>query len=580
MAKKILKPDLNHLIKKTNMKKITYLFLLIFPFSIFCQYGNLNINTKFDQVYGALYANEASDGFNSYDLYYNYTLTGWSEGKRQWVSLDQQNNLGSTKSSSLDALLVMFEATCDQKYLLEFMKQAAKIVNLRADKVSPKFSSAPYWFKDQIQWHARILQPFSKFVYLINSQWQSLYNVGLTNPSLYGGNSTFGQFATWLNVNNIQVMDYMLGKYWITESMSINANTCGGISDNTWFGTPGTDYIPAVTLVNNQITDPSHNRSGGLNFQAPWGCALIYMYLANGDAKIGYATKAVQLARLFLNSGMLSYDATNNAYNWIGYGWASGNTTLKEDIGHGGWDIMFPMLYNKFYNSFYPHVTAGKYFEDYQMVRFKNTVSRNLFNYSASNISQTYLDKTTFYCTTSGSCANYFPAAAVQADFQPCGKLWTDLYKYDNVSGSKGAKVYDIMMQFYINVESNYSATNTNYGGLNIKGLADMCAANFLKEGINTGCYTKHAIVSGLENNNFEIADDNVFIYPNPASKFINVNINESLFANVFIYDLSGNELINTLVMNDIDVSSFSKGIYLVKIKTDKETVIKKLVIE
>jgi uncharacterized delta-60 repeat protein len=74
-----------------------------------------------------------------------------------------------------------------------------------------------------------------------------------------------------------------------------------------------------------------------------------------------------------------------------------------------------------------------------------------------------------------------------------------------------------------------------------------------------------------LSTNNF---DKNDFaIYPNPVKDIININLqgrNTSL--EYVIYDMSGKKITsNKLLENKIDVSSLSKGIYILKIKTGEK---------
>jgi hypothetical protein len=68
-------------------------------------------------------------------------------------------------------------------------------------------------------------------------------------------------------------------------------------------------------------------------------------------------------------------------------------------------------------------------------------------------------------------------------------------------------------------------------------------------------------------------------LYPNPAVDIVNIKTNLSYFK-LEVFNLLGQKLISSSNQKQIDVSSFSKGIYLFKISSNKEVVTKKIVIE
>ena len=78
--------------------------------------------------------------------------------------------------------------------------------------------------------------------------------------------------------------------------------------------------------------------------------------------------------------------------------------------------------------------------------------------------------------------------------------------------------------------------------------------------------------------------DKNIQIYPNPAIDIIHINFVESPASwavNLQIYNIIGecvlqNELSNKT--NEIDISSLSKGIYVIQIKTSDKTIQRKLI--
>jgi hypothetical protein len=72
-------------------------------------------------------------------------------------------------------------------------------------------------------------------------------------------------------------------------------------------------------------------------------------------------------------------------------------------------------------------------------------------------------------------------------------------------------------------------------------------------------------------------------IYPNPATSVLNIN-NAAVNSQLTITDILGNMVYQQPIMNStqssIDVSTWNKGVYLLQIKNEKETTVKKVVIE
>lgn len=74
-----------------------------------------------------------------------------------------------------------------------------------------------------------------------------------------------------------------------------------------------------------------------------------------------------------------------------------------------------------------------------------------------------------------------------------------------------------------------------------------------------------------------------VTIYPNPASKTVNIKSINSEIQQIEIYNLQGKrvlKLINFKAKNQIDVSNLSKGMYILKAKSDGKMFSKKLIIK
>lgn len=96
-----------------------------------------------------------------------------------------------------------------------------------------------------------------------------------------------------------------------------------------------------------------------------------------------------------------------------------------------------------------------------------------------------------------------------------------------------------------------------------------------------TGCESAIAINNGctaLSVN--EVEKDKISVYPNPTSTLFHVQVPNNLAAEIILYDIAGKEILKTN-QTTISVDGFNKGIYFVKIKTEKDSFeTKKLIIQ
>ena len=79
-----------------------------------------------------------------------------------------------------------------------------------------------------------------------------------------------------------------------------------------------------------------------------------------------------------------------------------------------------------------------------------------------------------------------------------------------------------------------------------------------------------------------EVHNPKIQVYPNPTSGKINIRNSENLkIESISIIDLNGQNLLEfENDINELDLSGFSKGIYLLKLTYGNEIIIKKIVIE
>jgi hypothetical protein len=70
-----------------------------------------------------------------------------------------------------------------------------------------------------------------------------------------------------------------------------------------------------------------------------------------------------------------------------------------------------------------------------------------------------------------------------------------------------------------------------------------------------------------------------VKIYPNPVMGELYIKTNSIQLEQVIVYDVLGKVIINTILnLDKIDVSTLKIGIYLLEIKTDKGTLVRRII--
>ncbi len=86
---------------------------------------------------------------------------------------------------------------------------------------------------------------------------------------------------------------------------------------------------------------------------------------------------------------------------------------------------------------------------------------------------------------------------------------------------------------------------------------------------------TSYAGVNQQKNNN------PLSIYPNPTTNVLNINLGDYNNAQIQVLDITGKTIFNTNTTNttnSINVSSFNKGVYFIKITTNNKTITKQFV--
>ncbi len=76
--------------------------------------------------------------------------------------------------------------------------------------------------------------------------------------------------------------------------------------------------------------------------------------------------------------------------------------------------------------------------------------------------------------------------------------------------------------------------------------------------------------------------DNLLQVYPNPGSGQVQIHMPETFQGIVFIYDNSGKKLVQNRLDNghaDIDVGSFSPGLYIIQVITVNGVAVEKLIV-
>jgi hypothetical protein len=100
---------------------------------------------------------------------------------------------------------------------------------------------------------------------------------------------------------------------------------------------------------------------------------------------------------------------------------------------------------------------------------------------------------------------------------------------------------------------------------------------NLLAE--NWGCVNTNGSPNAVNSTGLSVEDnvaDIINIYPNPAKNILYIGHNGERY-DVEIYSLLGQPISTAFDVNQVDVSSFNQGIYLVKIKTENKVVVKRI---
>jgi hypothetical protein len=172
------------------------------------------------------------------------------------------------------------------------------------------------------------------------------------------------------------------------------------------------------------------------------------------------------------------------------------------------------------------------------------------------------------------------------ADFDNDGSL--DIFITGaNVVGSSET----LIAKIYNNNGSGVFSENTNISNLAAVQYGDADAGDYDNDGkvdlFVTGVDVNYFGVGKLYHNGPVVSVENVLndkfnIYPNPATDFISINNKDNLTYQASLNDLTGKTVYANQANTDIkiNVSNLPAGMYLLKITSDKNTLVKKVVVK
>jgi hypothetical protein len=242
--------------------------------------------------------------------------------------------------------------------------------------------------------------------------------------------------------------------------------------------------------------------------------------------------------------------------------------------------------------------TGGNVWTNYKKYTYtydsNNNVIQQLYEYWNAEYS---IDKTTYTYDTNQNLTNSLREYYYYNAWQPAEKK---IYTYDINQNLLTDITQNWDYNSFVNIDkvtNNYDQNNNsitgkyeiyNYNNWHPSNVTDPLIVYSNKKNIfnlyNIYRYKVHYLSFSNEIN--ETTPKQLNLYPNPATNTLTLNLSqlqELQNATVNIYDIQGKELLHqniTDTQTQIDISSFAKGIYIVKFQTDKETLQNKFVKE
>lgn len=476
----------------------------------------------------------------------------------------------------------MYEATGQENtYLQPFVNYSYEI--------QMKNKPNGFWWYDipSIQvfcYTGQVLYPMAEFVRLVKNN-PFLYNTNLpsklfpNSPKDANGHPVldgqvilgYGDYANWLQGKLIQTVDYMVSNYWL-------------------------DYTNGFTSDISNLTC-AHRKSAVINFQAPWAITLFNLGLVTNNYN-SYKNRAIAIGNMF-KSELSTYTnvASSNpqivSYTWFhnykpftqnGY---DPNILYREDDSHGAVDMWLPIYLYKY---------GGQVFTLTDLNRFAHTFTYNIWDrYSNTGFRNNVFGMNTGNHPQTSTCpenSSIVTNVNINNNYYAPGEIlpWIILAEYDDYYASPN-DIYTILLDHAKRLLTNSSIYRPNVcNGSNTSGLSGAQAFYGLAEIVKTQwkkngwapTYIRSAIISN--NNETVIENSEYLIYPNPTKDFVTIEMPKSNVAKeIFLYNTNGIEISHFKEIEptfQINLNNYEKGIYIMRIVTENESIIEKIIKE
>lgn len=170
-------------------------------------------------------------------------------------------------------------------------------------------------------------------------------------------------------------------------------------------------------------------------------------------------------------------------------------------------------------------------------------------------------------------------------------------YNFFELNWEEPAQPHNLLIGYNIyrdNEFYRFQTETTLYNLYNpMYGFVSNCGIDFLEYNVPNGflVHVKAVYEGQIESSFIETASvnppalineefdrQNVLLYPNPTKGILNIeNLN---IEKIVVYEIYGKELMEFKPNSQIDLSNFSKGIYLIKLISKSKIVVEKIVIE
>ena len=364
---------------------------------------------------------------------------------------------------------------------------------------------------------------------------------------------------------------------------------------------------------NTGVTDVFINNGNGTFTAANAGLAQVYtgdLHFAdiNGDGNLDIGVtgvdllNSVDLAKLYLGDGNGNFsEVTNVSLPPMNYGhikFADYDNDGDTDFVLSGWNDVTNLAYTKIWENNgnggfveqslnLPQLWLG----DVEWGDVDNDNDLDLVTTGTSNVDSeahlmlnnngVFIDDPHFHIDGAHRVANI-----ELADFNNDGSL--DIFITGvHVNGASE----NFIAKIYNNNGSGVFSENTNISNLVAVQYGDADAGDYDNDGkvdlFVTGVDVNFFGVGKLYHNGPVVTVDNILdskfnIYPNPAINLLNVDNKKGLKFKVKLNDLTGKTVYSKQTNTDlkINVSKLPAGMYLLKITSDKNTLVKKVIVK